>query len=87
MVPRHCAWRRCVSCRRGAGQGSNREPDGSAGPVSGGGTSGRHGELDAANDSYLPCQELQDWEQLEAPKKDANRELFCLAIKMTTGSR
>src|SRR6476620_4035278 len=41
--------RRGVSCRRGAGQGGDCEPDCGAAPVSRGRTSGRRGELDAAD--------------------------------------
>src|SRR6478752_2868424 len=54
--------RRGVSCRRGAGQGGDCEPDCGAAPVSRGRTSGRHGELDAAD---ADAHERADLEQLE----------------------
>jgi hypothetical protein len=56
------ASRRRVSCRRGAGQGGNREPDGAADPVSGGRTGGCHSDVDATN---AETHDRTDLEQLE----------------------
>jgi hypothetical protein len=62
MVPRRLRVAAARSCRRGAGQGGNSEPDGGAEPVSGGRTGGCHGDLDAAN---AEMHDRTDLEQLE----------------------
>jgi hypothetical protein len=54
--------RRGVSCRRGAGQGGDCEPDCGAAPVSRGRTSRRHGDLDATD---ADAHKRADLEQLE----------------------